>query len=93
MDPFDLNSFWRYLSDILRQLDRHHSTDNQGLAEQLLIRAEDCQGVLRAVLGRVLDVSADCPLVNDLENLSTVLSVHCNHIVEWTLRQDLQYPR
>ena len=55
MDTFNLNSFWQYVSDILRQLDCHHSTDNIGLAE--LIRA-DCQSILTAVLGRVAPIAA-----------------------------------
>lgn len=89
----DLNSFWQYLSDILRQLDRHHSTDNIGLAEQVPIRAEDCQSVLRAVLGCVAPIPAGSQLVEDIELLLNVLGDHCNHICEWTLRQNLQYPR
>ena len=93
MDPFDLNSFWQYLSEILRQLDRHRSTDNIGLAEQLLIRAEDCQSVLRAVLGRVTPIAAGNQLVQDIELLLSVLGDHCNHISEWTLRQDSEHPR
>ena len=54
MEPFDLDRCWQHLSEVLRQLDRHHSTDNVGLAEQLLIRTEDCQGVLRAILEEYL---------------------------------------
>ena len=45
MKPFDLDRFWQHLSEVLHQLDRRHNTDNIGPAEQLLIRAEDCQGV------------------------------------------------
>ena len=93
MDPFDLNSFWQYLSEILRQIDRHRSTDNIGLAKQLLIRAEDCQSVLRAVLGRVTPIAAGSQLVQDFELLLSVLGDHCNHISEWTLRQDSVHPR
>lgn len=56
MEPFDLNRFWQHLLEVLRQLECHHNTDNIGVAEQLLIQAEDCQSVLRAVIGRVADV-------------------------------------
>ena len=75
MDHFDLDTFWQYLSNILVQLDRHHCTDNVGLAEQLLIRAEGCQSVLRAVLGRVSENSGG-QLAEDIEVLLYVLGSH-----------------
>ena len=93
MDPLDLNSFWQYLSEILRQLDQHHSTDNMGLDEQLMIRAEDCQSVLRAVLGRVAPIAAGSQLVEDIELLLRVLGDHCDYLSEWTLRRDREHPR
>ena len=71
MDHFDLDTFWNYLSDILVQLEHHHCTDNVGLAQQLLIRAEGCQSVLRAVLGRV----SGRQLIDDIEVLLHVLTV------------------
>ena len=78
------------VSEILRQLDRHQSTDNITLAKQLLIRAEDRQSVLRAVLGRVAPIGAGSQLVEDIELLHCVLGDHIN---EWTLRQVLEHPR
>ena len=93
MEPFNLDRFWQHLSEVLRQLDRHHNTDNIGLAEQLLIRAEDCQSVLRAILGRISDVMPRGQLVEDIEVLLNVLSRHCDHILEWTLREDADHPR
>ena len=87
------SKFFLAVSEILQQLERHHSTDNVGVAEQLLIRAEDCQSVLRAVLDRVADIASGSQLVEDIELLLSVLSGHRDHIVEWTLRQDLEYPR
>ena len=32
-------------------------------------------------------------LIEDIEVLLQVLSNHCNHIVEWTLRQESEHPR
>lgn len=38
-------------------------------------------------------IAAGSQLVEDIEVLLNVLGDHCNHICEWTLRQDLQHPR
>ena len=90
---FDLDRFWQYLTDVLRQLERHHHSDNIALAEQLLMRAEDCQTFLRAVLGRVSEASGQNSLIADIEVLIGLLGTHCAHLMEWTLRQDTDYPR
>lgn len=90
---FDLDRIWQYLSEVLHQLERHHYSDNIALTEQLLMRADDCQTFLRAVLGRVSEVPDQNSLVADIEVLIGVLGAHCAHLTEWTLRQDIDHPR
>lgn len=38
-------------------------------------------------------IAAGSQLVEDIELLLSVLGGHCNHIREWSLRQDLEHPR
>ena len=87
---FDLDRFWQYLTDILRQLERHHYSDNTALAEQLLMRADDCQTFLRAVWGRVSELTGQNSLIADIESLIGLLGEHCAHLREWTLRQEAE---
>lgn len=88
MESTDLDSFWHHLTTILHQLERHYSTDNLALAEQLLIRVEDCQSVLRALLGRVCEAAPYAnQVVQDLEYLLFCLQWHFNRLSEWTLIQ------
>ena len=44
----DLNSFWPTVMSICAQLEHHYNTDDVSLAEQLILRAEECTSVLRA---------------------------------------------
>ena len=47
----DLDSFWPTVMSICAQLERHYNTDDLSLAEQLILRAEECTSVLRAIYG------------------------------------------
>ena len=49
----DLDSFCPTVMSICAQLERHYNTD---AAEQLILRAEECTSVLRAIYGRVLRI-------------------------------------
>lgn len=80
-----LDSFWRLLQTTFRQCELHYLTNNQGLAEQLLIKVQDCQNVLRALLGRIYEVSNHQSIVQDLEYILSALHHHSEHITEWTL--------
>lgn len=48
-----LDEFWNQLRHVFRQCERHYATEDVHLAEQLLIRVEECESVLRALLGRM----------------------------------------
>ena len=52
----DLDSFWPTVMSICAQLERHYNTDDLSLAEQLILRAEECTSVLRVIYGRVCEV-------------------------------------
>ena len=45
----DLNSFWPMVRSICAQLKCHYNTDDLHLAEWLILRAEECTSVLRAI--------------------------------------------
>ena len=46
----DLDSFWQFLFVTVEPLIKHHNTNDVGLAELLVVRADDCIGaVLREV--------------------------------------------
>ena len=72
---FDLDRCWQYLTDILR----HHYSDNTALAEQLLMRPDDCQTFLRAVWGSVSELTGQNSLIADIESLIGLLGEHCAH--------------
>ena len=52
----NLDSFWPTVMSLCAQLERHYNTDDLSLAEQLILRAEECTSVLRAIYGRVCEV-------------------------------------
>ena len=70
-----MDDFWDNVVGIYRQLQRHVHTDNQALAEQLIVRAEECTCVLRAMYGRLSEairippsvgVSVELQVVDDI---------------------------
>ncbi len=82
----DLDSFWHFLSVTVQQLCRHNRTDDVVVAERLLARAEDCEAVLQAVFGRVIDQEGSGDIIQDLAHLLEVLEHHRNHYAGWILR-------
>ena len=62
----DLESFWEFLAATIQQLFRHHNTDDIGLAERLVVRADDCIGVLQAVLREMTEPSGTLGSVNSV---------------------------
>ena len=86
----DLDLFWSRLLSTCNQLEWHYNTDNLGLAEQLLLRAEDCFSVLRTILGRL--ENSESPrsraVTNDIPFLIGILQSHIEHYREWTLREE-----
>ena len=53
----DLDSFWQFLSRTVEQLITHHNSDDVGLVERLVARADDCVGVLQAILLEISEQS------------------------------------
>lgn len=74
----NLDDFWQLLLETVRQLHRHYKTDDLGLAERLLIKAEDCQTVLRILWGRLAEAGISDP-THDLEVLMQELQGYINH--------------
>lgn len=85
--------FWVHLRSVMQQCERHYLTSNQNLAEQLLMRLEDCECVLRALLGRAAEDFTNGQLIEDLEHILTALHRYSEHIEEWTLIQLGDTPR
>ena len=59
----------------IQQLCRHHNTDDVILAERLVTRADDCEAVLQAVLGRVLEGSGSSTLNESVQDLASLIQV------------------
>ena len=89
-----LDEFWNQLRHVFRQCERHYATEDVHLAEQLLIRVEECESVLRALLGRMYDaVPRNQSIIEDVEYLLQNLCRFAEHIVDWNLRSDIERPR
>ena len=89
----DLNSFWPMVRSICAQLKRHYNTDDLRLAERLILRAEDCTSVLRAIYGRVFEVLPGSGILHDILFVIGELQNYCQHYCEWTLRDERDHPR
>jgi len=89
----DLNSFWPMVRSICAQLERHYNTDDLRLAERLILRAEECTSVLRAIYGRVFEVLPGSGILHDILFVIGELQNYCQHYSEWTLRDERDHPR
>ena len=89
----DLDSFWPTVMSICVQLERHYNTDDLSLAEQLILRAEECTSVLRAIYGRVCEVLPGSAILHDVLFVIGELQNYCQHYTEWTLRDERDHPR
>ena len=89
----DLDSFWPTVMSICAQLERHYNTDDLSLAEQLILRAEECTSVLRAIHGRVCEVVPGSAILHDVLFVIGELQNYCQHYTEWTLRDERDHPR
>ena len=78
---------------ISQQLERHFNTDNLSLAEQLVIRAEECVSVLRAMYGRVNEAFGGPPLpvgtveatfLHDVMFVMVDFQRYIRHYGQWT---------
>lgn len=88
------HEFWSQLRHVFRQCERHYATDDINLAEQLLIRVEECESVLRVILGRMYETAPrNQSIIEDLEYLLQNLHRHAVHITDWNLRSDAERPR
>ena len=85
----DLGSFWQFLSRTVEQLDRHHDTDDVGMAERLVARAEDCVGVLQAVLRDVSEHGANQSR-QDLVALIQEVQLRKEHYESWIIQIEPQ---
>lgn len=89
-----LNEFWEQLRHVFRQCERHYATDDTSLAEQLLIRVEECASVLRVVLGRMYEaIPRNQSIIEDVEYILQSLHRCAVHITDWNLRSDAEQPR
>ena len=89
-----MNEFWDHLHHVFRQCERHYATDDVNLAEQLLIRVEECESVLRAILGRMYEVvPRNQAIIEDVEYLLQNLRRFAVHITDWNLRSAIERPR
>ena len=84
-DCNDLDSFWQFLSVTVEQLFRHHNTDDVGLAERLVARADDCIGVLQAVLREVSEIRAN-QTRHDLIALIEEVQHHREYYESWIIQ-------
>ena len=87
----DLDSFWPTVMSICAQLERHYNTDDLSLAEQLILRAEECTSVLRAY-GRVCEVLPGSAILHDVLFVIGELQNYCQHYTEWTLSTSQTLP-
>ena len=89
----DLDTFWPRVISICSQLERHYNTDDLSLAEQLVLRAEECTSVLRAIYGRVSEALPGSGILHDILFVIGELQNYCTHYSEWTLRDERDHPR
>lgn len=89
----DLNSFWPMVRSICAQVERHYNTDDLRLAERLILRAEECTNVLRAIYGRFFEVLPGSGILHDILFVIGELQNYCQHYSEWTLRNERDHPR
>ena len=89
-----LSAFWDQLRHVFSQCERHYATDDILLAEQLLIRVEECESVLRVLLGRAYEtVPLNQSIIEDVEYLLQNLRRFAVHLTDWNLRSDVERPR
>ena len=78
----DLDMFWPRVISICSQLERHYNTDDLSLAEQLVLRAEECTSVLRAIYGRVSEALPGSGILHDILFVIGELQNYCTHYSE-----------
>ena len=89
----DLDSFWLRVISIFSQLERHYNTDDLCLAEQLVLRGEECTSVLRAIYGRICEVLPGSGILHDILFVIGELQNYCMHYSEWIFRDERDHPR
>ena len=70
-----LDCFWPHLLHTLHECDRHYITSNESVAEKLLVRVEDCEFVVRALLGCALEGSNQSWLLGNIHSKGPLCTI------------------